>query len=48
MAKTPWKSNEQIEEEKLIESLQPTPDEVKDSELEIKMLTLLIEMGVVE
>lgn len=40
---------EKYERESLenLNSLQPTPEEIADSELEIKMLTLLLEMGIV-
>jgi len=48
MAKTPWKSNAQLEEEEQIKDLEPTPEEIRDSMLDIKMLTLLIETGVLK
>jgi len=48
MAKTPWKSNAQLEEENQIKDLEPTPEEIRDSVLEIKMLTILVETGVLK
>lgn len=36
-----------IEAERLLVSLQPTTQELADADLEIKVLTLLIEMGVI-
>lgn len=46
MAIIKWKTNEEIEEEKLLESLISTQEEIFDAELEIKTITLLIELGV--
>lgn len=43
-------TQEEKEEREALErlnSLQPSPEDIADSELEIKILTLLIEMGVV-
>lgn len=41
------KPQEEIEAEHLLVSLQPTPQELADADLEIKMLTLLMEMEVI-
>jgi len=47
MAQIKWKTNQEIEEEKLLESLISTQKEIFDAELEIKIITLLIELGVI-
>ena len=47
MAQIIWKSNQDIEEEKLIESILPSEEEIKDAELEIKILNLLSEVGLI-
>lgn len=36
------------ESQQLLESLKPSPSEIADAELEIKMLTMLKELGVVQ
>lgn len=46
MAKIIWKTHEEFDEEKLLESLLPTQEEIQDAELEIKTITLLSELGV--
>ena len=47
MAQIIWKSNQDIEEEKLLESILPSEEEIKDVELEIKILNLLGEVGLI-
>lgn len=44
MAEIRIKTREQIEEEKLLESLIPTQEEIENAILEIKILTLLEEV----
>jgi len=36
------------EAQRLLESLKPSPSEIADAELEIKMITMLTEMGVIQ
>ena len=36
------------ESQQLIESLKPSPSEIADAELEIKMLTMLTDLGVIQ
>lgn len=36
------------EDRQLLESLRPSPTEIADAELEIKMITMLAEMGVIQ
>jgi len=51
---TEWVEGETEEEKaereakQLLESLKPTPEEVANAELEIKMLTMLTDLGVVQ
>ncbi|MGE7672991.1 hypothetical protein ACQKMV_05305 [Lysinibacillus sp. NPDC094403] len=51
---TKWINGETEEEkteresQQLLESLKPTPSEIADAELEIKMITMLREMGVIQ
>ena len=45
MAKIVIKKKTQIEEERLLDSLLPSEEEVFDAELEIKILNLLLEVG---
>jgi hypothetical protein len=45
--KIKWKTQEEIEEEKLLESLIPTEKEIEDAELEIKTITLLQDLEVI-
>ena len=47
MAQIKWKTNLEIEEEKLLESLIPTKEEVEDAELEIKVINLLQDLEVI-
>lgn len=47
MAQIKWKTQQKIEDEKLLESLVPTEEEVKKAELEIHMITLLQELEVI-
>ncbi len=47
MSQIIWKSNQDIEEEKLLESILPSEEEIKDAELEIKILNLLSEVGAI-
>jgi len=44
MAQIKWKTKTEIVEEQLLESLKPTGEEIKNAELEIKILTLLEEV----
>ncbi len=46
MAQIKWKTKAEIEEEKLLESIVSTKEEIEDAELEIKVITLLSELGV--
>lgn len=41
MAQIKWKTKREIEEEKLLESVLPSEAEIKDAELEIKILKIL-------
>ncbi|WP_281216207.1 hypothetical protein [Lysinibacillus capsici] len=51
---TEWVEGETEEEKgereanQLLESLRPSPSEIADAELEIKMLTMLTELGVIQ
>lgn len=47
MAKIKWKSKQEIEDEKLLESLAPTKEEVENAELEIKVIMLLQDLEVI-
>lgn len=42
-----WKTKQEIEDEKILESLIPTDEEVKKAELEISLITLLQDLEVV-
>lgn len=42
-----WKPQTEIDEEKLLASLKPTHQEIKDAENEIKLLNLLTELEVI-
>ena len=44
MAIIKWKTKQEIEDEKLLERLMPTEEEIKNAELEIKILELLQEV----
>lgn len=46
MAIIKWKTNQEIEDEKLIENLKPTQSEIDNADFEIKTITLLQELGV--
>lgn len=47
MAKIKWKTKQEIEEEKLLESLIPTQEEIENAELEINMINLLQDLEVI-
>jgi hypothetical protein len=47
MAKIKWKTNQEIEEEKLLESLIPTKEEINKAELEINVINLLQDLEVI-
>jgi len=47
MAKIKWKTKQEIEDEKLLESLIPTKEEVENAELEIKVIMLLQDLEVI-
>ncbi|TCO78006.1 hypothetical protein [Marinisporobacter balticus] len=47
MAKITWKSKQQIEDEKTLESIKPTEEEIKKAEIEIQILNLLGEVGLI-
>lgn len=47
MAKIKWKTNQEIEEEKLLESLIPTQEEIAKAELEISVINLLQDLEVI-
>lgn len=47
MAKIKWKTKEEIEEEKLLESLIPTNEEIEKAELEISVIQLLQDLEVI-
>ena len=47
MAKIKWKSNLEAEEEKLLESLIPTQEEITKAELEINVINLLQDLEVI-
>ena len=46
MAKIKWKTIQEIENEKLLESLIPDREEVEKAELEINIINLLMELEV--
>lgn len=47
MAKIIWKTKQEIEDEKAIQDMMPTQEEIEQAEFEIKVLTLLSEVGLV-
>jgi hypothetical protein len=47
MAVIKWKTVEEIEEEKLLESLLPSREETEQAEFELKSINLLIDLGVI-
>lgn len=47
MAKINWKTVEELNEEAMIESLNPTPQQIADAELEIKILNTLMEVEII-
>lgn len=47
MAQIKWKTNLEAEEEKLLESLIPTKEEIEKAELEINVITLLQDLEVI-
>ena len=47
MAQIKWKTKAEIEEEKLLESLIPSQEEIENAELEIKTITLLQDLEVI-
>ena len=47
MAQIKWKTKEEIEDEKLLESLMPTKEEIQKAELEISVITLLQNLEVI-
>ncbi len=47
MAKIKWKTNQEIEEKKLLESLIPTQEEIQLAELEINVINLLQDLEVI-
>lgn len=47
MAKIKWKTKQEIEDEKLLESLIPNKEEVENAELEIKVIMLLQDLEVI-
>lgn len=44
MAEMTWQSQLEIDEERLLKSLEPSEQEIKDAELEIKVLNILQEV----
>lgn len=47
MATIKWKTKQEIEDEKLLESLIPTKEEIEKAELEINVITLLQDLEVI-
>jgi len=47
MAQIKWKTKTEIEDEKLIENMMPTQEEIEQAEFEIKVLTLLSEVELI-
>ncbi|MCT4593594.1 MAG: hypothetical protein N4A57_04890 [Anaeromicrobium sp.] len=47
MAKITWKTDEDIKDEKLLEKVIPTCEEVNEAKIEIQVLNLLEEVGVI-
>ena len=47
MAKITWKSQDDIEYEKFLESLKPSAEELKKAEMELVILNLMIEMEMI-
>lgn len=47
MAQIKWKTKTEIEEEKILENLIPTKEEVENAELEIKVIQLLQDLEVI-
>lgn len=47
LAKITWKTNKEIEDEKLLEGLLPTKEEIELAELEINVINLLQDLEVI-
>lgn len=47
MAQIKWKTNQEIKEEKLLDDLIPTKEEINKAELEINVINLLLDLEVI-
>ena len=47
MAIIKWKTKQEIEDEKILEDLIPTKEEIENAELEIKVIMLLQDLEVI-